>query len=171
MIRKSLTTSSCIKLWRRRRGTAEIELLLSAMVLISLLLVVRSAMKIALGRMGTTANSSFTAIHNATAGSTPQYIDDQDLQAIDGVGSVRPGLPSRMHVPRLTLPISVHSTNPPVHVVNIGSSAAVAGPPWIFSAYPVPNDQQATQQWFLNYVDDSHSELIGPLLMAPAWTP
>ena len=156
---------------RRRRGTAEIELLVSAFVLIGMLFTVKSALTIAQARVTATTAANFHAFNDATAARDPRYSEDQEMQPIDGIGAMRPGLPNRMHVPRLVDKIYNVGTTPPVHMFDLHTSAAVLGPPWIFSAYPVQGDQQATRQWFMDYVDESHSELISPLLLAPAWNP
>ncbi len=168
---RSRCTNPTSRILRRRRGTAEIELLVCAMVMISMLFLIKSSLTIALARVNTTTTAGTLAFNDAILAPDPRFADDQEMQPIDGVGVVRAGLPNRMHVPRIVDPIYNVATTPPVHMMDLKTTAAVLGPPWLFSAYPVPADQQATRQWFLDYVDESHSELISPLLLAPAWNP
>jgi hypothetical protein len=157
----------------RHRGTAEIELILSVVLLITIMMLALGAMHLATARLDTANNATFQAFNNANTGQTPQYTDDGDLPPIDGIGSVRPGMPNRTHVPRPTTQVSVYAgdkqTLPPV---TIGGKAGLTSPAWTYSAYPVGgNDEQATQQWFLNDAAESHTYLTDPLRLAPPWTP
>ena len=157
----------------RRRAVAEIELILSAVVLITVLVLSLGAMKIGLARLDTAHGAAFEAFHNATADPTPQYTGDADLAPIDGTASERGGLPNRTHVPRPAAEVDVYAGNkqslPPVQV---GGKAGLAGPAWTYSAYPVGGqDQDATRQWFLDYAAESHTFLDDSLRLAPAWRP
>src|SRR3954468_2737276 len=134
-----------------RPGTAEIELILSVAVLMTVMFLAMGAMKIAAARLSTARTANVEAFRNATVESTPMYTDDSGLTPVDGVGAVRPGLPNRTHVPREKQDVSVYAGNketlPPV---TVGGKAGVAGPPWTYSAYPVGGQDAAdTAQWFL----------------------
>jgi len=155
------------------RGTAEIELILSVVLLITILMLSLGAMRIAVERLNTSNAATFEAFSNATTGQTPQYTDDTDLVPIDGIGSIRPGLPNRTHVPRPTTQVSVYAGNKEtLPAATIGAKAGLASPAWTYSAYPVGGaDAQATQQWFLDDAAESHTYLSDPLRLAPAWTP
>jgi hypothetical protein len=156
-----------------RRGTADIELMLGTAILVTVLMLVLGAMKIAVARLEMSRTATFEAFENATSDPVPQYTGDGELQPLDGITSVRPGLPNRTHVPRPTKEVSVYAGNketlPPF---KLGARAGLAGPPWAFSAYPVGGqDLTDTQNWFLNYGSESHTWLTDPLRLAPPWTP
>ena len=148
-------------------------MILSVLLLITIVMLGLGAMQIATARLNTSNTATFEAFSNATTGQTPQYTDDGDLTPIDGIGSIRPGLPNRTHVPRPTTQVSVYAGNKEtLPSATIGAKAGLASPAWTYSAYPVAGaDEQATQQWFLDDAADSHTELTEPLRLAPAWTP
>ena len=123
--------------------------------------------------MKTAQQADFQAFQDATQTDPPQYAGQAaGMPLTDGIDSVRPGpapgLPNRLSDPNPTQQASIMSGTSPV---TVGGYAAVTSPPWIYSAYPVTNDEDATSAWFLDYVNDSHVELIAPLELAPAWTP
>src|SRR5688572_17277546 len=122
---------------RSRRGTAEIELILSVVVLITIMMLAIGAMRIGMARLETARSATFEAFRNATTDPVPLYTGDGDLEPIPGVGSVRPGLPNRTHVPRPEAEVTVYAGNkeslPPV---TVGGRAGLASPPWTYSAYP-----------------------------------
>ena len=157
----------------RRRGTASIELILSVVLLITIMMLGLGAMHLATARLDTSNNATFEAFSNATTGQTPQYTDNGDLTPIDGIGSVRPGMPNRTHVPRPTTQVSVYAgDNQTLPSTTIGAKAGLTSPAWTYGAYPVGgNDEQATQQWFLDDAAESHTYLTDPLRLAPPWTP
>jgi hypothetical protein len=163
-------SSFCIS---ARRGTAEIELILSVVVLLTVMFLALGAMRIAAARLSTARTANVEAFRNATIDATPMYTGDGGLPPVDGVGAVRPGLPNRTHVPRPKQDVSVaagdRQTLPPV---TVGGKAGTAGPPWTYSAYPVGGQDEAdTEQWFLDDAAESHTNLTDPLRLAPAWTP
>src|SRR5512140_1312292 len=92
-------TNSCrfVKI-RGRSGSADIELLLGVIVIITVLLLVRSSFKLAIARLDTSETALYEAQHNATGDSPPQYTDDGSLPPVGGFVDVRPGLPNRTHV-------------------------------------------------------------------------
>jgi hypothetical protein len=157
----------------RHRGTASIELILSVVLLITIMMLGLGAMHLATARLDTSNNATFEAFSNATTGQTPQYTDDGDLAPIDGIGSIRPGMPNRTHVPRPTTQVSVYAgDNQTLPSTTIGAKAGLTSPAWTYSAYPVGGaDEQATQQWFLDDAAESHTYLTDPLRLAPPWTP
>jgi len=54
----------------------------------------------------------------------------------------------------------------------VGSQAAVIGPLWTYTAYPVGQaDQQITGNWFQTYSDEARAPFYSSLGLAPAWTP
>ena len=154
-------------------GTADIELILSAVVLITILMLALGAMQIGIARLDTARSATFEAFSNATTGATPQYTGDSDLQPIDGIGSVRPGLPNRTHVPRPETDVAVYAGNKQtLPTATVGSKTGLASPAWIFSAYPVSGqDETDTEQWFLQDASESHTFLTDPLRLSPAWEP
>ena len=157
----------------RRRATADIELILSVGLMVTILMLGLGAMHLAIARLDTSNQATFEAFNNATTGQNPMYTDDSDLTPIDGIGSIRPGMPNRTHVPKPTQQVSVYAgSGQTLAPVTIGSKAGLASPPWTYSAYPVGNaDEDATQQWFLDDASESHTFLTDPLRLAPAWTP
>src|SRR4051812_36566113 len=83
-------SSFCIpgRISRRRRGTAEFELILSVVVLLTVMFLALGAMRIAVARLGTARTAGVEAFRNATVESTPMYTGDGGLTPVDGVGAV-----------------------------------------------------------------------------------
>ncbi len=161
----------------RRRGTAEIELLLSISVLIVLLNGTIFFRKLGHARLGGLQTTGFEAFQDATQANPPQYATNPVDSPVDGFTSVRPGLPNRLHEPKISTPVSVvfidqsNPQNSSTTNATMVASSALPSPSWTFPAYPDSADETATSQWFQNYVQESHQELIDPLGLAPAWTP
>ena len=156
-----------------RRGTAEIELLLSIIVLISILMLVVGTVHIGMARLNTVEDAAYRALGNAATGGTPLYTNDPALSEITTIADIRPGMPNRTHVvvsqKQVSVSPSVNQTLPPT---NVHAYAGAISPAWTFSAYPaIATDSQATQTWFETYVTESHQELIDPLVLAPPWAP
>ena len=157
-----------------RRGTAEIELVLSVVVLISILMLIVGATKLAVARLDTARSAQSEAFLDATTAPTPAYADDSQLPPIDGIATVRPRTSKteptfRDPPPKSRSNAGNHQTLPPF---TIGGKAGPAGPPWSYPAYPVgAADLTATEQWFVDYITESHAPLINPLRLAPSWTP
>ncbi len=155
---------------RWRRGTAEIELLFCCMLLITLLFLVKGAMRIGALRLSTTSSTSFKAFHDAISANPPAYAGN-DPAPLDGFESIRPGFPKRMHNTHDTALVVGKTVNDETFAANIGYKAAVISPAWTFSGYPVPGDQNYNNAWLADYVDESHANLNSPLGLAPAWPP
>src|SRR5690349_14017865 len=88
---------SAFRIPRPRRGTAEIELILSVAVLMTIMFLALGAMRLAAARLSTARTANVEAFRNATVESTPMYTGDPGLPPVDGIGAVRPGLPNRTH--------------------------------------------------------------------------
>ena len=155
-----------------RRGTAEIELVLSIVVLISLLMLTLGAMKIAIARLDTANTAEFEAFFDATSAQDPQYTGSSDLAPIEGVGASRPGLPNRTHVAKPTAEVTISTGNRDALTTTVGGRAGLASPAWNYSAFPVGSaDRAVTGGWFSDHVNESHGQLTDPLRLAPAWKP
>lgn len=156
-----------------RRGTAEIELILSVVLLIGLLMLIATAMRLGAARLEIIRSADFLVFQNVTEGPTPQYDNDPSITPIEGFGAVRPGMPNRMHaihqakdVPLLTGSASNQPT------ARVDASAAVLSPSWNYSSYPFQSiDRATTQDWYERYAADPRYGLEWSLGLAPAWPP
>ena len=162
---------------RHRRGSAEIELLICCIILLSLILLVSGTLKIGGARLTATQQAAFQAFHNATEDSTPLYTNDPAAQPIDGIAAIRPTLPNRVHSPHPTATATGLTGGDAggTFKVTVSGHAAVISPTWAYSAYPVGTaDQAMLQTWFEDYmrdpagVDDNTRSSLG--LSAP-WQP
>lgn len=155
-----------------RKGTAEIELVLSIVVLITLLTLTVGAMRIALARLDTANTAQFEVQFDATSSEDPQLTGRGDLTPIDGIGASRPGLPQRTHVATPTAEVRVSAGNREQIETTVGGKAGLISPAWNFAAYPVGgSDRDVTGDWFGTYTEESHGQLVSPLRLAPAWQP
>ncbi len=154
------------------RASADIELLVSSVVLITILFLSLSAMKIGVARLQTVHTAVVNVFHDATVEPTPQYLQDPSALNIDGIAVVRPGLPTRVHIthPSTTVKVTAGKDDTP-SPAQIGATAALISPTWTFSCYPVTADQTIVEKWFTDYADESLSALRDPLGLAPSWTP
>ena len=140
----------------RHRGSAEIELLIACIILLSLILLVAGTLKIGGARLTATQQAAFQAFHNATEDSTPLYTNDPAAQPIVGIAAIRPTLPNRVHSPHPTAQATgLTGGEGGTFKVTVGGHAAVISPTWAYSAYPVgASDQAMLQIWFEDYVRD-----------------
>ena len=159
--------------FRLRRGNAEFELVISCIILLSILFIVAGAMKIGVARMNATQTASYEAFHNATEDSTPLYTDNPAAQPLDGIATIRPTLPNRLHAQHPTTQVSgLTGGNGTTFTANVGAQAAVLAPNWNYSAYPVgASDQALLQTWFEDYVNESHADIKDSLGLSAPWTP
>jgi len=156
----------------RRAGTAEIELVLAVMVLVTLLMLTLGAMRIAVARLDTANEAQFEAFQDATAAATPRHADGSDLEPLPGVGQFRPGLANRTHVVRPTTQVVVSAGNRESISAEVGGRAGLPSPAWTYWAFPVGGDDRATTAgWFEEHADESHGPLADPLRLAPSWKP
>ncbi len=175
MIHSPLTPSPSTRS-RLYRGSAEIELLIACVILLSLILLVAGTLKIGGARLTATRQASFHAFHDATEDSTPLYTNDPAAQPIDGIAAIRPTLPNRVHSPHPTVTATGQTGGDGgTFTVTVGGHAAVISPTWAYSAYPIgASDQAMLQTWFEGYlhdpsgIDDSTRSSLG--LSAP-WEP
>jgi len=156
----------------RLRGVAEIELLLSVMVLVTLMLLVAGAVNIGRARMDKTNEAAYEAWYDNTVRPTPLLEGDSAFSPIAGLDAVRPGWPNRTHVsrPRTSLSI-IAGPGETLAPVTITASAATIGPAWSYGAYPNADDRATAGVWFQNYADESHTVVTDPLGLAPAYPP
>jgi hypothetical protein len=154
-------------------GVAEIELILSVTVLITILMLLQSAMRIGVARLTASKDASFQAYHNATAGDVPQYTDDPTAPLVEGLAAIRPGMPNRVHSPHPSSKVAINTgTSQPLAPLEIRGSTAVPAPFWVYTAYPVADpDQALTEQWFCEFGSESHTAFSDSLGLAPAWPP
>lgn len=172
MTRTPSKSSTCTKQRRRARGTAEIEAIFAILVLMGILFLAVSAARLASARMKTAQLASFEAFKDGTDRRIPLHVDDTTVPPFGGVGDIRPGLPSRMHVPMETREVELFTgdkddPNP----MKVRSIAALAAPAWSGSGWPVGGDESTTADWFTTFVEDSHGEVIDPLMLDDTWRP
>lgn len=162
-------TSRCTE----RHGIAEIELVLSVLLLITVLMLLQGAMRLGVARLGTGQQAGFQAFHNATADVLPQYVTDPDSTPVVGYSDIRSGLPNRLHVPRPTAPVTVFTGDSQSTLsAQMEGAAALGGPFWIYTAYPVGGgDESMTRLWFEDYADESHTRYADSLGLVPPWAP
>jgi len=136
-------------------------------VLITILLLTVGLLHLASARLSTAQTANYQAFHDAIQANTPQYADNASYPPLDGITSIRPGFPNRLHVPMPKQTVLFQN----LKATTVGSWTAVAAPAWSYSCYPVGGDSSATAQWFTSYVDESHQGLYQPLGLSPAWAP
>src|SRR5262245_11869655 len=134
---------------RGRRGTAEIELLMVIPLLLVLLFITKGTLQLGEARL----RNAFDAEQQASTddiSSAPPTDTNRNLQPIDGIASVRPGLPNRMH-DREQSRIVTPWQHVPLNKITLTEHAAFAAPAWAYTAFPVHdagggfNDATATQ--------------------------
>jgi hypothetical protein len=158
---------------RIRRGTAEIELILSVVVLMTVMMLALGAMKLGLARMETARSAQYDAMRDGVIDPDPRFTGDPRLQPIEGINAVRPGFPNRTHVPRPTQDVTVRDGNGgALPTFTVGGRAGLASPTWTYWGYPVGGaDRGASEQWIDDYVTESHGTIVAPLRLAPSWEP
>ena len=156
---------------RRRRGTAELELAMAIPVLIAIIFLAAAGLRLGLARLDLEFAVQQAALFDATVAGAPQYAPNSDLTPPDGIEAIRPELPNRMHVAELTVTSDYTTGFLKLKPVTLKEKVAVLGATWAYSAYPDPDDRQVLQDWFTQYVDESHADIATPLGLQPAWTP
>jgi len=155
-----------------RRGTAEIELLISCPLLIFMVLLSAGLMKIGVARLDSNRQAMFEAYENATIDANPQYTGDPAMPPINGFGPNNPALANRVQDPKVIEQATVLPNRGDTFTATVNASAAMISPAWNYSGYPVGQaDQQPEEQWFQNYVNESHTAVQTSLKLSPAWTP
>ena len=163
----------------RNRGTADIEMLLAVMLMITLLFLLKGLGSLGMSRLEGTSLARYWAFHDATASNPPLYspekisVAGQDTTPYPGYLTLRgrPYLPLRLHVPRLTQQVTVKAdVFDSLKPVTIHSDALLPSPAWTINAYPVGSDKTITQTWFEDYANESVANLRSPLDLAPPWT-
>ncbi|MEI8196316.1 MAG: hypothetical protein WCI73_10435 [Phycisphaerae bacterium] len=162
----------------RQRGTADIEMLLAVLLLITFLFLLKGLGSLGMSRLEGTGLARFAAFHDATAADLPVYspekisVAGQDTTPYPGYLTLRgqPYLPLRMHVPRLTKEVKVFAGDQFLDPVTLHSDAMLPSPAWTINAYPVIGDRSITQTWFENYANESVANLRTPLELAAPWT-
>jgi hypothetical protein len=158
---------------RRRRGTAEIELLLVTPLLIALLLLVLAAYKIGSANLG----SIFWAQNVNYAGVVGNHQLD-DLQAL-GVGSITqddppPGvLPDRYSYAVASKTRTMFETNTLVGPItyNIDHVFVLQTGTYHYANWPYPSDVGNLQQWFEEQLVQQDPTLKQSLGLADPWAP
>lgn len=155
-----------------RRGTAEIELLLTIILLITILMLTKGALELGLARIDAHQDAAARAFGDAAAGTPPAWADSTAAPVI-GYTDIRPGLPLRVHIVSARSTVTIYGGDrDPLPPFTVGADAAVSSPSWPICGYPAGQiDRDMIRSWFLDYVAESHEELIGPLGLAPAWRP
>jgi hypothetical protein len=152
---------------RSRRAASEIETLFCLVVLITFLLLAVGLWHLGVARLSTAQTAEFEAFQDGTQSQSPQYAGNAAYPPLDGISTIRPGLPNRLSVPESKQSVAMSNLN----TVSVNGFAAVASPAWSYRGYPDSGDQDATAAWFQNYVDESHADLIQPLGLSQPWTP
>lgn len=157
-----------------RRGSAEIELLIVCIILLSLLLLVAGMLTIGGARTRVVQEAAYQAMHDATEAAAPQYDSDNP---IIGIADLRaPALPNRVHIttPSASAGGQTGGDGGTFRTTVHGRAAAIS-PTWAYSAYPIGGaDQAILQDWFEQFVLESpglDSSTRNSLGLAAPWQP
>jgi hypothetical protein len=158
------------------RGTAEIELLIVCIILLSLLLITAGMLRIGGARLAAVQDASFQAMHDATEAGNPQFADNATPQPIGGIGDIRPALPNRVHTTHPIIPVrGLTGGEGGTFRTRAGAKAAAISPTWAFSGYPVgANDRGMLEAWFEEYVFEPpniDASIRSSLGLAEPWQP
>lgn len=157
---------------RCRRGAAEIELLLTIVLIITILMLTKGALQLGLARLDAQEDAAARAFGDAAAGTPPAYAD-VSATPVEGYAGIRPGLPLRVHAVSARNTVTIYGGDrDPLPPFTVGADVAVSSPSWPICGYPAGAiDRDMIRAWFLDYTAESHEELILPLGLAPAWQP
>ncbi|HEY4330484.1 MAG TPA: hypothetical protein VGN88_12165 [Phycisphaerae bacterium] len=152
-----------------RRGTAEIELLLVIPILLTLLLLANGALSIGGAKLANVFNAENDAYGQVVAGRG--LSPSANPVPVDGINGVRPSLPNRFDMADEFKNVTVNGVDVPFNVTQ-NDRAIFLDPAWHYSSWPNGGDRPAIQQWFDDYVGESHpANLVSSLGLAPAGPP
>jgi hypothetical protein len=156
----------------RRRGTAEIELLLVIPVLLTFLLLAGGALALGTGRLANifhAENGAYTQIE------TGRGLTSGNIIPIEGIAAFRPvpGLPNRFAYAEATQTVRLSMGERTTQVVHTFDDRAVfLDPSWHLDEVPRLGDSGTLQSWFSEYVAESHpADLVYSLGLQPAGPP
>jgi len=162
---------------RRRRGTAEIELLLVIPILLTLLFITRGLLYLGEARLQNVWDAQQKAYSDAIHNTPPRHTNGPPhLQPIDGFTHVRPGLPNRLSQHESSVTVT-YAPNIPLRPVTLTDTAAFPAPAWSYSAFPVHNaggsfnDTATTRDWYADYAGEVRDPLENPLGLSPSNPP
>lgn len=138
-----------------RRGSAEIELLIACVILLSLLLLVAGTTRGGAARLTATQQAAYQAFHDATESSAPLYTNDPAAQPIQN--TIADLSSDRVHAPHPTAQArGLTGGDGRSFSVTVGARAAAISPAWAYSGYPIgQSDQAVLQRWFDDRVRDA----------------
>jgi hypothetical protein len=155
---------------RRRRGNAEIELLLVIPVLIAILLLTQLAWRLGAARLSNTFAAGNGVYTQVLTGRDVQV--SSDPVPPDGIAAVRPGLPNRLDEERPGTVVDLAAGNIKLPPVTLPDRAVMLDPTWHLAAWPQPADQADVRAWFEAYVAEDHSaDVVTALGLQPSWPP
>ncbi len=153
----------------RRRGTAEIELLLVIPLLLAILFI--TAWELALGqaRMSNTYNAQNDAYTQVVAG--VGFVLVNDPAPPDGINAVKPALPNRYVLAESLKNVTINGRDHPT-LIRTHDRALLLDPAWHYSSWPQTGDWPVLQGWFDAYVWESHApEVVDALGLKPPGPP
>jgi hypothetical protein len=157
----------------RRRGTAEIELMLVIPLLLTMLFLVGANLTLGGARIRNVFSAETAAYRDATVEGNPTLTGDGSLPVVDGFSSLPEGLPSRTHVsrPQATADVALGGSGGGTTSVTLTDRSAFVAPAWGYAGYPVQGDGATTAAWFADYASQARGPLEDPLGLAPSSPP
>jgi hypothetical protein len=159
---------------RRRRGTADVELLMTIIIMLFTLFVAWGAGRIARLRLQVSDEAHTAAVRDAIASTSVQDATDSTVNPMTGEdgNSLSDPLPNRVHTTSKSGTITLQVPNgQPQHAYTLTFGGSSISPAWTYTAYPFDSDKANTQSWYENQTGTYHQPLEGPLQLKPVWTP
>jgi len=164
---------------RRRRGTAEVELILLVPVLMTILLLCAMASRLGRARVTNVRDGEQQAYGQVVRGTG--VVSSMSLQTVPGVVSVYGDLPTRFDesLPAKEVTLTQGWLN--LNGITLHDKGAFLDPTWHFAQYPMNgdaawvDDSRRLKDWFEAYVDDGRGQdswlIKYGLGLADSWRP
>ena len=152
--RASHPRSGSLRHARRRRGNAEIELLLVIPILLLILFVARAALQTGDGRLDNAFNAENSAYTQVESAGVAMVAPDAPPAGINAIHP-DPALPNYFSYGNISTPVTTNLGNGAT-TATYRDQAVFLDPSWHFSQSPHPQDQPTLQDWFTNYADEMH---------------
>jgi hypothetical protein len=137
----------------RRRGTAEIELMLVIPVLLVILFLAGGAMTWGRAWLANVYNAENNVYGQVVAGRGLEIAGD--VAPFDGINALKPALPNRFAFADERQVVAIEGVKG-LQPVQLEDKAIMLDPAWQISAWPQTEDRGIIQQWFAAYVEESH---------------
>lgn len=156
---------------RRCRGTAEVELILVAPVLLTVLLLCAMAARLGEARQVNVRDAEQEAYRKVMRGEEVVVSSEIAPAAI----AARPGLPLRFAEARPTVSPKLTEGWLKLKGVTVADKAVFLDPTWPMASWPYAGDSPEAndmRQWYLSYIEEAHSwDVQYGLGLAEPWKP